>query len=92
MPYEAEATLTSKGQVTVPADIRQRLDLKPGDKLRFRVSDSGELTIEARHRRSIFDSLADLALPPLGRPIEQAEIDDAVAAAVRERQTREGPA
>jgi AbrB family looped-hinge helix DNA binding protein len=33
----AEATLTSKGQLTVPKAIRDRLRLKPGDKVVFVV-------------------------------------------------------
>jgi AbrB family looped-hinge helix DNA binding protein len=30
-----QATLTSKGQITIPVDIRNRLHLKPGDILEF---------------------------------------------------------
>ncbi len=30
-----KATLTSKGQITIPVDIRKRLHLKPGDILEF---------------------------------------------------------
>lgn len=33
------ATLTSKGQTTIPLDIRKILDLKPGDKIEFIVED-----------------------------------------------------
>ncbi|PAW61692.1 MAG: hypothetical protein B9S37_04430 [Verrucomicrobiia bacterium Tous-C3TDCM] len=29
------ATLTSKGQITIPIDVRNRLHLKPGDVLEF---------------------------------------------------------
>ena len=32
---EMKATLTSKGQITIPVDIRNRLHLKPGDTLEF---------------------------------------------------------
>jgi AbrB family looped-hinge helix DNA binding protein len=30
-----QATLTSKGQITIPVDVRNRLHLKPGDILEF---------------------------------------------------------
>ncbi|MCC5022411.1 MAG: AbrB/MazE/SpoVT family DNA-binding domain-containing protein [Candidatus Synoicihabitans palmerolidicus] len=30
-----QATLTSKGQITIPIDVRNRLHLKPGDILEF---------------------------------------------------------
>ena len=35
------ATLTSKGQVTIPADVRQRLGLEPGDRIEFIEMDGG---------------------------------------------------
>ncbi len=31
------STLTSKGQATIPAEIRHALRLKPGDKLNFKI-------------------------------------------------------
>lgn len=34
---EMETRLTKKGQVTIPAEVRRRLGLKPGDKVRFEV-------------------------------------------------------
>ena len=33
-----ESTLTSKGQTTLPKELRDELQLKPGDKLRYLVS------------------------------------------------------
>lgn len=39
------ATITSKGQITIPKDIRKLLDLNSGDKINFIVEDSGEVRI-----------------------------------------------
>jgi bifunctional DNA-binding transcriptional regulator/antitoxin component of YhaV-PrlF toxin-antitoxin module len=36
-----EATMTSKGQVTLPIALRQQLGIEPGMKLRFEVSEHG---------------------------------------------------
>lgn len=33
------STLTSKGQATIPAEIRHALNLKPGDKITFEIRD-----------------------------------------------------
>lgn len=35
------ATLTSKGQVTIPADVRQRMGLESGDRIEFVEIDGG---------------------------------------------------
>lgn len=37
------ATITSKGQITIPKDIRTLLDLQSGDKINFVVEESGEV-------------------------------------------------
>jgi AbrB family looped-hinge helix DNA binding protein len=79
MSYKASATMTSKGQVTVPADIRERLGVKAGDRLDFHLADSGKLTVVAVKRRSILDSRRELEPLTLGRPLTQKDIDDAVA-------------
>jgi AbrB family looped-hinge helix DNA binding protein len=38
-------TMTSKGQTTVPAEVREILKLKPGDKIRY-VPNRAPITIE----------------------------------------------
>ena len=38
------ATLTSKGLITVPKPIRQRLNLQPGDRIHFLIEDDGTIT------------------------------------------------
>ena len=35
------ATITSKGQITIPKEIRDILNLEPGDKVNFLVDDEG---------------------------------------------------
>jgi AbrB family looped-hinge helix DNA binding protein len=39
------ATITAKGQVTIPAEIRKALGLKPGNKVSF-VLEQGEVKLE----------------------------------------------
>jgi AbrB family looped-hinge helix DNA binding protein len=40
------ATMTSKGQVTIPLKIRQRLGLETGDRIEFVELDSGAYAIK----------------------------------------------
>jgi antitoxin PrlF len=90
MSYKVDATLTSKGQVTVPVGIRVRLGIKPGDQLRFDLADSGELKVTPIKRRSIFDQLDELKLPSIGRPTTRADIDAAIEQEIAERHARAG--
>ena len=39
-------TLTVKGQITIPKKIRDALDLQPGCKINFAVSDSGDVLLQ----------------------------------------------
>ena len=39
------ATMTTKGQVTIPKSVREALRLTSGDKLEFVITDKGELLL-----------------------------------------------
>lgn len=41
------ATLTSKGQVTVPKRVREFLRVKPGDQLDFVIEEEGRVLVRA---------------------------------------------
>lgn len=41
-----EATVTSKGQVTLPSELRKRLRIQKGSRIRFSMPSSGEVKIE----------------------------------------------
>jgi antitoxin PrlF len=44
----AESTVTSKGQITIPKAVRERLHLEPGDKVYFDVRDDGSVSMMTR--------------------------------------------
>lgn len=66
------ATLTSKGQVTIPIDVREALDLQPQDKLNFTVLPDGTVIVRAK-KRSVRD-LAGLLEPPQGVSVSTDEM------------------
>jgi len=39
------ATMTSKGQITIPKVVRERLHLGPGDKVEFLVDENGTVRV-----------------------------------------------
>lgn len=41
----AIATVTSKGQVTIPKKVREQLRLQTGDKVDFRIADDGSIRV-----------------------------------------------
>jgi AbrB family looped-hinge helix DNA binding protein len=59
-----EAKITSKGQTTIPAEIRERLGLHTGDRVAFIETEEGFLMIPRnRPAESLFGSLAEYAKP-----------------------------
>ena len=82
------ATITSKGQITLPAELRKAWDLKPGDQIAFDPPGANSSTIEPRRRRSIFDRLDELKLPSLGRPFTQQDIEDSITEEMNEQEER----
>jgi len=57
---EAVATVTSKGQVTIPVSVRRRLALEEHDRLLFTISSDGEVTLRPL-RYPTLESLAGAA-------------------------------
>ena len=45
-----ESTMTTKGQITVPKAVRDRLRLEPGDKVYFDIKEDGSVRVVARNR------------------------------------------
>ena len=78
------ATLTSKGQLTLPKIMREELKLKAGDKIDFVKNGSGQYMLRpANHdARSLFGCLADLYDGP---PVSVEDMDRGIATAMRAR-------
>jgi len=59
-----ETKVSDRGMVTIPASLRRRLDIEAGDKLRWDVTEEGELSVEVvKQRYGAFD---DFEAVPMG--------------------------
>ena len=73
------ATVTSKGQITIPADVRAALGLRAGSRVQFVALENG--TYEIVPASMPLAALAGFLAPaPIRLTIEQ--IDDAIAASL----------
>lgn len=70
------ATIASKGQVTLPKRVRDKLRLKPGDKIDFALESDGALRVTP-----VTTSVTQLKgmLPEPDLPISVEEMNEAVA-------------
>lgn len=77
----ASATVTSKGQITIPVEVRTRLGLQPGSRLSFVPTEAGgyEIHLEAGSVKSLKG-----AVPPPSEPVSVDEMSEAVAASAAE--------
>jgi len=72
-----EATLTSKGQLTLPKPIRDQLRLHAGDRLEFFVQENGH--VEMVPKRSSLTELKGM-LPPPVTGVTLEDMEQAIAA------------
>ena len=72
----ATATLTSKGQITLPKSIRDHLHVDAGDRLEFAIQADGSVRIEAP--RSRLSELQGMLRRPGRRPVSVEEMRRAI--------------
>jgi antitoxin PrlF len=72
----ASAALTSKGQITIPVEIRKKLGLKTGDRVQFVEGANGEIVLKPKNR-----SIMDLhgAGKWSGPPVTIEEMNETIA-------------
>jgi AbrB family looped-hinge helix DNA binding protein len=76
------ATMTSKGQITVPKDVRDALKLEPGSKVMFVEVAPGHFRIIARTGK--ISDLAGMLHRPGQRTMSLEEMDAGIAEAAAE--------
>lgn len=74
-----ETRLTVKGQVTIPAEIRALLGLKPGDRVRFEITGNEVVLKPAPSRIARHAGAVPAKHPPLSRREEREAFELGVA-------------
>ncbi len=72
----ATATVTSKGQITIPAKVRDALGIDSGDRVEFVPMEEGGFAIIPANK-SIHDLKGMLAKP--GKPVSIKQMNKAIA-------------
>lgn len=73
----ATSTITSKGQVTVPKEVRERLGVKEGDRLVFRFDATGHLVVEPERENPLSGLAGLLRHLAKDRPVSVEEMKQA---------------
>lgn len=70
------ASVTSKGQITIPKPIRETLKLHPGDRVDFITEEDGRIVLKRASFR--IEELAGMLKRPAGRPVSIEEMNEAI--------------
>ena len=70
------ATITSKGQITIPKPVRQRLGVNPGDRVEFIELENGVFQLVAASRD--IKALKGI-VPKLANPVTIDEMNETIA-------------
>jgi antitoxin PrlF len=80
------ATLTTKGQVTIPLEVRQRLGLKAGDRIEFQLGPAGDVVLTSK--RIPFEEIQGMLRSPGQKTVSVREMDKGIEQAVQARWKR----
>ncbi len=78
------ATMTNKGQITIPKEIRDMLGLHSGDKLDFSCEKGGRLIV--RPLKKNVDDLYGKLFQPEREPLSTEAINDAIRFKFKQQQ------
>ncbi len=69
----ATATVTSKGQVTIPVEVRKRMGIRAGTRVDFQFADDG--SVQLRPKKVPFEKLMGMLHVPGMKPLTPRAID-----------------
>jgi AbrB family looped-hinge helix DNA binding protein len=73
----ATSTLTSKGQITIPKEIREHFKLRAGQRLEFQIAADGLVVMRPRNRD--VRELKGILQPKRRKPVSVEQMNEAIA-------------
>lgn len=73
-----QAKVTSKGQVTLPKQIRESLSIRTGDRLEFSLEPSNKISIRKKRRPGSSAGCAKHLIKPGQKPLTGKQMDEAI--------------
>jgi AbrB family looped-hinge helix DNA binding protein len=81
----AASTLTSKGQITIPKEVRDRLGVQEGDRIVFQFDEQGRVILQPEDRDPLGNLVGLLRHRARDRPVTVEEMDEAIRARAAEK-------
>jgi AbrB family looped-hinge helix DNA binding protein len=82
----AFTTMTSKGQITIPSEVREALKLEPGTRFYVAARD-GQVVVIPKNKK-LMDFAGILGNPPSGESLTVEDMNEAIGQAVAEDDER----
>lgn len=79
----SSATVTSKGQITIPKDVRERLGLEAGDRVVFVVQSDRDVVLKPA--KTDVRELHGMLRRAGRRPVSVEEMDEGIARSLSEK-------
>ncbi|KOP25342.1 AbrB family transcriptional regulator [Hapalosiphon sp. MRB220] len=70
------STVTSKGQTTIPKEIREKLNLRPGDRISFFIEVDGRVYIQPLNVH--VEDLSGILYKPGRKPVSIEHMNEAI--------------
>lgn len=70
-----QATITERGQITLPVAVRRQLGLEPGGKILFQIEDNGTVSVAAA---AFTFQTVRASVPPLARPLTEDVLTEVI--------------
>ena len=84
----SSATITSKGQTTIPVDIRRGMGLQPGDQIEFHLLSDGSATM--RVKRGTLKDFIGVLRRESQPPLSPQAMDAGIARTMRKKHPHRG--